>query len=466
MTSPALASPARGIGSRPPVAVPPAHAPAAAVPEPAQQRPTMVGSSRRVLRTLQALTVFLVFGQRLALPFGASYISFSLVVVFAMAVVLYRAGVLVEDRRRTLWYVAAMSLCLVTGLVELVAGRPDTSVTSLLLLVVIYAPFCLVLRADLRPYYLPVLRTYCRCLVIIAAITVAQFAAQLVGIWTYSDLFAAVVPHQLVVTGYTTAYPIQFGSSLVKANGIFCLEPSFCSQLLAFAMIAQLVLGEKRWRLVLYAVALVATVSGTGVLLLGAGLAGQMVRRGGRWTVRVLLVAAVGVGLAALTPPGQVAISRTTEVDYTASSGNQRLVAPYIRTWDDLSNGGLRAVVFGEGPGFADREAQQINVQTGLPAISPPISKLLTEYGLFAGLVTIAALVAFLTLGTPSVTLSVALLVFYFFLSSSLLQGQTVYLSWLLVSVFGNRLPRVAPSRRHAIATASRPQVRRLPAPV
>lgn len=392
-------------------------------------------------RSLQFLVVFIVFGQRLALPFGPGYVSISFVVVWVAAIVLYRSRVLVEDRDRAMWYLLAVSLCVAAALVRLVLGAGDTSVSSLMLLVVLYAPFSLVVRPDLRHLYGAVVRTYCACALIIGVLAVLQFLAQLAGVWTYSDLVADVVPHSLLVNGYNTAYPISYGSSLIKANGVFCLEPSFCSQILALGVVGQLVLGEKQWRVAIMLPAIVATVSGTGVLLLMVGLLVLMVRRGAQWAARVLLLGAVLAGLTALTPYGRAGLSRVTEVGSTATSGNQRLVAPYTRLWHDLS-GGPADMLVGRGPGYADREANAIFRETGLPAQEPPLVKLITEYGLIAGTIATVAIGAFLSLRVPSSTIAIAVLAFYFFLSASLLEGQTVYLSWLLASVFGAPISR------------------------
>jgi hypothetical protein len=177
------------------------------------------------------------------------------------------------------------------------------------------------------------------------------------------------------------------------------------------------------------------------VLLLGAGLVVQMVRRGPRWSVRVLVLVGIGVALAAATPPGRAALGRVTEVNYSDTSGNQRFVAPYTRMWSDLG-GGFRVLLTGNGPGFADREVATSTAQTGLSAEAPPIPKLLIEYGLIAGLAFLGAVTVFLVLRTPSPSLSLALVVFYLFLSSSLLQPQTVFLAWLLASLFGRPAPR------------------------
>ncbi len=87
---------------------------------------------------------------------------------------------------------------------------------------------------------------------------------------------------------YNYSYEIYYGSSILKSNGVVFLEASFASQFLALAIIVQILLGGGRLRLVLFGAALVSTLSGTGLLLLAAGLALLAVRRGGQWATRAL----------------------------------------------------------------------------------------------------------------------------------------------------------------------------------
>lgn len=391
---------------------------------------------------------FTIFGQRLAIPFGASYVSPVLPLVFLTCFYLYRRGAFVEDRVRTLMYVVGSSACITVAIVSFTTGLPDTSITSLMLLVVVYAPFCLVLRPEYRWMYRLVLQTFLWCSLIIGGIAIAQLLVQLVHVSTYRDYIAMVIPQKFLVQDYQAPYPIVYGSSILKSNGLFCLEASLCSQVVALGAIIGLVLEARRWKIVVLLVALLSTVSGTGFVLLLAGLAVQMVRRGARWSARVVMVALVLGGLSLLTPLGKAVEHRVNEFQYTQTSGNQRFIAPYQRTWADLGEN-VQSTLTGHGPGYGDREAQRIQAQTGLSATSPPLPKLLTEYGLFAGLFFAIAVVVFLTVRTPSPTLSAALVVFYFLLSSSLLQAQTIYVSWLLASVFARPAGvRFEPRRR------------------
>src|SRR4051794_38973271 len=118
----------------------------------------------------------------------------------------------------------------------------------------------------------------------------------------------------------------------MKTNAVVFLEPSFCSQYLALALVIQLLLGGRRWRLVLYAAAMVTTLSGTGLLLLGLGVSVLMIRRNARWAAQVVIVSTAVVGLLVwLTPLGRIIGPRLSETTTTNTSGNARFVAPYAQ---------------------------------------------------------------------------------------------------------------------------------------
>ena len=63
-------------------------------------------------------------------------------------------------------------------------------------------------------------------------------------------------------------YPIEYGSEYYKSNGVFMLEPSHFSQILALGVIAELASRRRTTRLAILSLALLTTYSGTGPLLL------------------------------------------------------------------------------------------------------------------------------------------------------------------------------------------------------
>jgi hypothetical protein len=223
----------------------------------------------------------------------------------------------------------------------------------------------------------------------------------------------------------------------MKTNAIVFLEPSFCSQFLGIALIAQLVLGGRRWRLLLYAAAILTTVSGTGILLVGAGLVVLAARRGVPWAVGMLIVLVLLGTAVSFTPLSQLLLARSTEPADPNSSGNARFVAPYAQVSAGLA-GDTATLLFGRGPGQSSPQTSGIRYfnPQGIDANYPVIPKMGAEYGLIAAVAFTVFVVVAMAMGTPSPTMSAVMLLFYLALSGSLLQPGTVYMAYLFTSIF------------------------------
>lgn len=397
-------------------------------------------ASRRMTLLALYTTVFsVVVLQRFAVPFGGAPVAVSLLIVLAMFAFLLLSGALVEDRVRAGLYLVGTSLCLVSATAGFIYGSGVASFTSILLLVILYAPFCYVLRPALLDLYPRILEFFCKLMVFGAVLAVGQFVAQSAG-WEYSDLLARAVPPQFLFQDYNTSYTIQFGSDTWKSNGVFFLEPSFCSQFLALALIAQLVQGGKRWRIPLYAAGLLATVSGTGLLLLGFGLTVLAWRRGALWSIGLLLTTIAATVAVASSPAGKIFAERAAEARDRDSSVSLRFTDPYVRAFGNLGRE-PEAPIIGHGPGFVEEEARVYQEWTDLALAFPPIPKLATEYGIAAAILFSAFMIAAFASRTPSATLSAGLLFMHLTLSGSLLQPQTVYLALVLASLFATIVP-------------------------
>ncbi len=401
--------------------------PPAAVTDPAADR-----------RTLRLLTVLLfgeVFLQRLAVPVGSTQVPLMLPGVLVGAVVLLAWGDLAANMGRTRAYLIAMAACVSAASVVFIRGLDDNSLTSLLLLVVTYAPFCYGLRADVSATLFPrVLDRFAIMTEVLAGLAVAQFGLQLAG-WHYRDIIGGILPPDLVMRNFNTSYPVAYGSNLFKANAFVCLEPSFCSQFLAIGLVVSVLRGVRWWRLLLLVVAILATVSGTGVILLAAALVLLAVHKGPRFAITAATGLALVVTIVSFTPAADVFAERATETSTSSSSGSLRFVQPYTRTFDRLGGDPL-TVLFGSGPGWSDRDADQFMHNTGLPLNYAMLPKLVLEYGLVGGTAFLALVVLAFARGSPSFVLSGAVLVFFTVLSSSLLSPVVVYLGLLLVTWF------------------------------
>ena len=391
-------------------------------------------ADRRVMAVLTALLLSVTVLQRLALPLGGVLLAVSVVVALAGIGYLLYHGDVVENSAATRVFVVAMAVCfLAAGIVLLRSGVG--AVTSLVYLPAIWVVFCFRLHHARQHLYGRVADRFEKLMLLFAVVGVLQTLGQAVGAWTYVDVVLQVVPGELLFTGYNTSYPIQYGSPIIKANAFVFVEPSIYAQFLALAILSTLVRRTGWVRTVLLAVALVCTISGTGLLFLAFGIAVLALRRGGRWTARIV-AAAVVIGAGALmTPFGQIIASRTGETSETNSSGSLRFVQPYEKIVEGWSTDPW-SLLLGQGAGSADDLADRIFAATGLPINFSGLAKLLMEYGLLATLLFGVFVWLAVVRRSPSPTLSLSAVFASAFLTGALLQPQVLYVMLPLCSLF------------------------------
>ena len=405
-------------------------------------------SERFTYAALATIVTAIVALQRIAIPVGASQISIVLPIVLLAFGALLVTRALVEDRYRASAFLIAYTLCLAAALGSSLAGA-EGSLLSVLLLGILYAPFAYVLRPDLRRLYPRVVDFFCRLMLVGAALSIGMWVAQMLG-WRYGDLLEFLPPRWLL-EDYNTAYPVRYGSEIFKSNGIIFLEPSFCSQFLALAVIAQLEQGGKRWRLPFYVAGILTTVAGTGLLLLAFGLIMLSIRRGPVWASGMFVLTLVVAGVVAVTPVGALLSSRADETQEQGSSFNLRFTDPYRHAYDALGETDSAPFV-GRGPGFVNRETDDYFERTELTLAFPTPTKLFAEYGLIAGVAFLAFIFLVFLTKVPSLTIASATLFLHLTLSGSLLQPFTVYLGLALASVFA--VPSAVPALRKVTTVA------------
>ena len=244
----------------------------------------------------------------------------------------------------------------------------------MLLLVVVYLPFCYGLAPSHRRTLFPkLLDRFVGMTTVLAGLAITQFALQLVG-WRYDDLFAKLVPSSLLMQGFNTSYAVQYGSSLYKSNAFVCLEASFASQFLAFGLVVSILRGARWWRTAMFVLAILSTVSGTGVILLAVAFVLLAVHKGLRFTLTALAGVGLVVGVLSLTPAAS--ISQPRHRDVVGKLQGRRALRPALHP--DLQHHDHRQPRFdtaGHGPGWADRNAAEFFNVTGLPLLYALIPK-------------------------------------------------------------------------------------------
>lgn len=404
-------------------------------------------SERETVRLIKIALVASLVLQRVLIPGGVPAV---ILVIFTLVIVMWRRGLASPDPLRFVLYLVAMGVCAFTATLSSLNANNAPSIKSIGLLVVVYLPLCWITEGDRRRIFWVVLEFFVKVMTVFAVITILEWTAQVVG-WRHQDFVADIVPPHMLYADFNTNYPVSYGSSILKPNAFVFLEPSVCSQFLALGLLGQLLLGGRRpLRVLLFALALLATVAGTGVVVLIVGVVAIAFSRGLKFTLALAVVAALVIIVIPLTPAGSVFSSRASETSSQGSSGNLRFVAPYQRLFDSSLQSGLTQELVGQGPGAGDRQAAVYFNETSLPLISPTLPKLIVEYGIPAALAFMAFFLFALGSSPPSVPLAFALFTFYAVLQGALLLPLMPYTCMLLSTLYSGkprkRVPR--PPRR------------------
>lgn len=363
----------------------------------------------------------------------------ALVSVYLVLVIAALTGSLVVSGTRTALYLAAISI----GLVSLIFNEHRSSFPSLALLTVLYLPFVFALKErSLAPNDADwMIRLFSNLSLFCACAGIAQFFAQFAihSPWLFD--ITTLIPASLHNGGtFNTVIPVSGGFN--KANGFFFREPSGFSFFMALAIICELVSRQRPLRIACFALALLLTYSGTGILVL---LIGTCYPLGGKTLVRLGAVACVGAlvfGLLGDSLNLSFTVGRLGELsaESSRSSGYIRYIAPG-RLLGELFTSDPWSAWVGHGPGTIFRTVREYEFH------DPTWAKLLFEYGLF-GFVVFLSLFAF-TLRRPGVPMQIRATLFWAWLVTGghLLSPEQNYLTLALVGLLplGARLsPRAA----------------------
>lgn len=392
--------------------------------------------------TYGVLTIFfvaLVLLEKIALPLGSGFVEVSLPTVYTGLVFLaWRRRIALNLERMALFLVFA-AFAVISNLVS----QTDFSVGSLLLVLVLYAPYTLDLKISPETY-LKGMRFFTNIMVFAAVLALAEQLIQVtVGAraWPSMD---TLLPKSILLPQFVYLQPIRYGSLLMKPNAFFFLEVSFLAQFLALALMVEFLYFGRLWRLILFGLSILLTFAGTGLLLvlLCAPLVIPQLNR------RTLLIMS-GVALVTLLLALQLGwydlIShRFTEYQRADSSSSHRFVAPVLELARVMRSRNI--LITGEGAG---------SIQETLDFTWWPAAKLMVEYGLLTTMAFFVYLGVSVFRQAPNIRLAVVVLVFFNFLGGGL--ATPVY---ALTPLLFCGLMHVPPRRRSgwsaAIAAARR----------
>ena len=340
------------------------------------QRASSLTNATRVFSHVAFLSCIVL--QRFAIPLGSSSkLSICLPIFWALTVWMIMTGRARLAGARSLPFVAFVAWALISAITAVLSpdARVGFSLLSLLNVLFLYLPMMI---RPTKEFDGGIVRdTFLFYARLCAGFGIAQFFLQFVGIriFSFGKILPALNPF-LLESGFAWNPLLSYGSSMLRSNGFFLLEPSIFSQVLCLAILIDLfIVGRWRW-LPLYAVAYMATFSGTGLLTLGLTLA-LVGLTSFRHTIRVFglgILAIVTGGVFAVLLPSQFGVfaNRFGELGSANTSGYHRYVAPLAQVQAFADS--MRMLV-GYGPGSTTRSVYFTN-GTGNPAV-----QLFIDYG-------------------------------------------------------------------------------------
>jgi hypothetical protein len=339
-----------------------------------------------------ALLVCALFLQRFSLSFGNSLMSLDLVPVVFILIHQFASGRLLILYDRLLWFLGLGLVATCSLYLNFNSGM----LPSYALFIVMYFLFTLSRPAS-ADRYKSTLQAFQFLVLVLAALAIAQFFAQFVVDGRELVRFYGIIPDFLLssyaIGGVNTIIPIAEGSSLIKSNGMFLVEPSTLSQMTALGILIETLEFRRPRYLLFLAFGYLLSYSGTGLmmLLLFLPLAGLVHLRAILYGLLVIIFGFV------LSVTGVVDLSvftsRVGEFQDPRASGFVRFVGPFWLAADYFDLASLRALLLGNGPGTTGAfTAQDRFWYSG--GMTGTWIKLFYEYGLIGSFVFLLFLAA------------------------------------------------------------------------
>lgn len=294
------------------------------------------------------------------------------------------------EPKRLGWYCITLTVLILPQL--LLAGT--FSLNSLMMLALLHIPYVLVvIRGDeLAPRVLAFLLLIARVLAVLA---IAQYFLQ--GLVDTALLYPIdnLIPREFVVQGFNAQGTINYHSTQIRATGVFMLEPSFLTQFLAVAIVAESVTNRRLWPLGLYMIGILVAHAGTGILILLICMPFVvLIHR--RWD----LLALGCIGLLAILAFGEVLnldfiANRAGEFDDRHSSGFARFVGGFY-LFDQMLWPDLKRALLGYGAGAFMDYAHLFDTEVA----DMPMTKMGFEFGM-VGAFTYFAFIASCLFASP-----------------------------------------------------------------
>lgn len=348
--------------------------------------------------------VLTTFFAKLGVPFGPREVPASLYMLLLLMVYGLVSSRLVLDVKKLAVFFGAVVFL---GAVQVYRGT-EWSPTSFFMMVGIYACYTMSV-VDPRFDVNRAIRFFLNICLFIAVCGIAQYPLQFIIGPNLAFPIDFLVPRNLLVEGYMNLNVLSYGSSTYKPNGVFLLEASFFSQLLAIAVITELCSYNRIWRLAIYLAGMALSFSGTGIVIL-------------LLTMPVLIITHRRYDLIALGVLGLIAaaifydelnigyyLDRATEFNNVESSFFMRFVGGFYFFEQFLWTDQMRSL-FGTGAGTFMSFEERAN----LPVHESALNKIVFEFGIVGALVNLGFLFYCLKRSTAPMEMKLACAVMFF----------------------------------------------------
>jgi hypothetical protein len=336
-------------------------------------KPVTAASNRWIVLTPLVAATF--FSKLAVPPFGEMGISIGVGMILLAALFAGLTGHMEFSRFRLIGFLLLLAFMGLSATFRGLVFSP----ASLLFFLAIHAPYVLQIKKE-DGLGDGMVGMFSDLAIFFACCGVAQFLLQFVIGPALAFPIENFVPDMWQVQAFNKQGTLEYGSSLYRANGIFLLEPSFFSQLMAVALVFELSGPSRLWRMMIFTFGLLLSYSGTGILILIVCLPLAAVFYG-RWQLIPLALiggAVMLVGAEALNL--DLFIHRSAELGSSGSSGFARFVGGFYLFDKFLWDSPVHALL-GYGAGSFKFYAPSVSV----PVAEMAMPKMVFEYGVLGG---------------------------------------------------------------------------------
>ena len=407
----------------------------------------VIGGTEKVLIFL--VLISLIFLQRFAIPVGGFQLPLVLLFSVVSVMILFFSKKIEMDKKRLTVYLIAISGLCIASLYGLHTFK-NVGITSLVSLVVFYIPFLFINKNKGSLSY--IFSVYQGSMIIVAILGIMQFSLQLAGLGFIDPI--QKIPAQLLLTDYNTQNPLYFGSPYIKANGMFLLEPSFFSKMLALGIVIEFLTRKRLLVLSFFFIGMLVSFSGTGFIILAIASIPILLKLKPIKIMMLVILLSIPTYFLFDQGYGDIFIDRIEEFNTPNTSANVRFVAPWLTYKEFIDFEDQGTIIFGLGAGtltdYHGREYTFDELSTVYyTAHATPYIKLFVEYGLIGGLFFVFFLIYTLISHSQYRLLTACLFINYSFLSNSLLEPPTIILCFILgVFATGNWKAEVEEMKR------------------